>query len=74
MWTAVHLGISPTCQTIRTLDDWQKGLIYETAMSYPIEGMRHSYFERKKSISNFDVDDLLDAGYSMEEIAAIKGK
>ena len=73
LWTAVHLGISPTSRTIRNLDEWQIGLIYETAMNYPVEGLRKTYFERKKSTANFDDEDLLNMGYSPEDIAAIKG-
>jgi hypothetical protein len=68
------LGLSPTSRTIRNLDGWQTGLIYETAMNYPVEGLRRCYFDRKKSISNFDDADLIKAGYSPEEIAQIKGK
>ena len=70
----VHLGISPTNRAARSLDDWQIGLIYETAMNYPVEGVRNGYFERKKSPENFDSSDILDMGYSPDEIAAIKGK
>jgi hypothetical protein len=43
-------------------------------MSYPVEGLRKSYFDAKKSPSNFEDDDLFDLGYSPEEIAEIKGK
>jgi hypothetical protein len=74
LWTAVHLGVSPTSRTIQSLNDWQIGLIYETAMNYPVDGLRRCYLERKKSASNFDDDDLLDMGYSPEEIAEIKGQ
>jgi hypothetical protein len=74
LWTAVHLGVSPASKTIHRLDDWQIGLIYETAMNYPLEGLRKCYFDRKRSTSNFDDDDLTDMGYSPEEIAAIKGR
>jgi len=42
-------------------------------MNYPVEGLRKCYFDTKKSTSNFEDDDLLDMGYSLEEIAAIKG-
>ena len=44
------------------------------AMNYPLEGLRRCYFDRKKSAVNFDDDDILDLGYSPEEIAEIKGK
>lgn len=74
LWTAVHLGVSPTSRTIRNLDDWQTGLIYETAMNYPLEGLRRCYFDRKKSPGNFDDDDLLDMGYSPDENTGIKGE
>ncbi len=74
LWTAVHLGVSPASKTIQKLDDWQIGLIYETAMNYPVEGLRRSYFDRKKSTSNFDDDDLIDMGYTPEEIKSIKGE
>jgi hypothetical protein len=50
------------------------GLIYEIAMNYPIEGLRRCYFDRKKSVDNIDIDDILDMDYSPDEIAAIKGK
>ena len=68
------MGLSPTSKTIKELDSWQIGLIYETAMNYPVEGLRRAFFENKKSVSNFDDEDLLDAGYSPEEISRIKGK
>jgi hypothetical protein len=68
------LGVSPASETIRALDEWQIGLIYETAMNYPIEGMRQSYWKRKNSAANFDDGDLADLGYSPEEIAEIKGQ
>jgi hypothetical protein len=74
LWTAVHLGLSPTSRTIQNLDDWQTGLIYETAMNYPVDGLRRCYFERKKSVDTIDDDDILDMDYSPEEIAEIKGK
>ena len=73
LWTAVHLGISPTSETIQNLDEWQTGLIYETAMNYPLEGLRRSYFDRKKSTSSIDDDILLDLGYSPDQIVKIKG-
>ena len=74
LWTAVHLGVSPASKTIRRLDDRITGLIYEIAMGYPVEGLRKSYYDRKKSTASFDDDDLLEMGYSHEEIAAIKGE
>jgi hypothetical protein len=43
-------------------------------MNYPLEGLRRSYYDRKKSVSNFENDDLLDMGYSPDEITEIKGK
>jgi hypothetical protein len=55
------------------LNDWQIGLIYEMAMQYPEEWVRSSFFEQKKSVSNLDDRDMLDLGYSREEIARIKG-
>ena len=70
----MHLGASPASRTIRQLDKWQIGLIYEIAMNYPIEGLRKCYFDRKKSTANFDDVDLLDMGYSPDEIAEMKGK
>jgi len=42
-------------------------------MNYPIEGLRRCYFDDKKSVGNFDEDELLDMGYSLEEIAEIRG-
>jgi hypothetical protein len=74
LWTAAHLGLSPTSRTIQSLEDWHIGLLYETAMNYTVEELRKCYFDRKKSVSNFDSDAILDAGYSPDEIAAIKGK
>ena len=73
LWIADHLGLSPTNPTISNLDSWQMGLIYETAMNYPIEGLRRSYFKRKKERA-FNDDDLIEAGYSPEEIKAMKGE
>jgi hypothetical protein len=74
LWTAEHVGVSPASKTIRALDEWQTGLIYEVAMSYPIEGLRKSFFERKESVESADDDDLLDLGLSPDIIAQIKGK
>jgi hypothetical protein len=48
--------------------------MYEIAMNFTVEGLRQGYFEQKKSASNFDDEDILDAGYPPEMIAAIKGK
>jgi hypothetical protein len=48
--------------------------MYEVAMSYPIEGLRKSYFERKKSIEQVPDEEFLDFGYTLEEIAQMKGK
>jgi hypothetical protein len=48
--------------------------MYEAAMSYPIEGMRKSFFERKESVESADDDDLLDLGLSPDIISQIKGK
>ena len=70
---AVHLRASPADRAIRELDDWQIGLIHETVMNYPVEGVRRCYFDQKKSVSNFDDEDLPDMGYTAEEIAQIKG-
>ena len=69
-----HLGISPASRAARNLDDWQAGLIYETVMNYPVEGLRKCYFDRKKSTANFEDEDLFDMGYSPDEFEAIKGK
>jgi hypothetical protein len=74
LWAAVYLGVSPASRTIQNLDDWQIGLIYETAMNYPVDGLRRAYFDRKKSVSNIDDDDMLDLDYSPDEISAIKGQ
>jgi hypothetical protein len=43
-------------------------------MNYPLEGLRQCYLDRKKSAGNFDDEDLLDQGYSPDEIAEIKGQ
>jgi hypothetical protein len=48
--------------------------MYEVAMSYPIEGLRKSFFERRNSVESADDEDLLDLGLSPEIIAQIKGK
>jgi hypothetical protein len=42
-------------------------------MNYPVEGLRRCYFDRKKSLSSYSDEDLLDAGHSPDEIAQIKG-
>jgi len=55
------------------LTDWQIGLIYEAAMQFPEEWMRKNFFEQKKSVANLDDRDMLDMGYSREDIARIKG-
>jgi hypothetical protein len=76
LWTSAHLGVSPASETIRALDEWQIGLIYETVMNFPVDGLRRSYFDRKdkEAVENIDDDSLLEIGYSPEEIAGIKGK
>lgn len=68
------MGTSPTSRTVRELDDWQIGLVYEAAMSFPLEGMRESFNKRRSSAANFDDADLLEAGYSPEEFSAIRGE
>lgn len=70
----MHLGVSPASRTIQELSDWQIGLIYEIAMNYPVDGLRRCYFDEKKNVITFDDSDMLDMGYSPEEIAKIKGK
>ncbi|GHU24777.1 hypothetical protein FACS1894164_12220 [Spirochaetia bacterium] len=72
LWTAEHLGISPVDKGITDLDDWQIGLLYEIAMEYPIEGLRRHYSESKRSISVFDDQELIDAGYTLEQIREMK--
>ena len=73
VWTADHLGLSPTSQQIRELEPWQKRLIYEMAMCFPIEGLRIAFRDRKKSPANFEDNALLEAGYSPEEFDNIRG-
>jgi hypothetical protein len=49
-------------------------LLYETVMSFPIEGLRKDFFEKQKKIaSDFSVADYLEMGYSVEDIIAVKG-
>jgi hypothetical protein len=74
LWVAAHLGVSPASNTIRVLDEWQISLIYEVVMNYTVEGLRKSYFDRRQSVENINDDALLTLGYSMDEIAKIKGK
>jgi hypothetical protein len=73
LWVAAHLGVSPASNTIRVLDEWQTSLIYEVVMNYTVEGLRKSYFDRRQSVENIDDEALLSLGYSMDEIAQIKG-
>ena len=68
------MGVSPASKTIRALDEWQIGLIYEVAMSYPVEGLRRSFYERKESVESIEDDELLDLGLSPDVIAQIKGQ
>lgn len=68
------MGVSPASSTIRALDEWQISLMYEVAMNYPIEGLRKSYYDRKKSIEQVPDEEFLDLGYTLEEIAQMKGK
>jgi hypothetical protein len=74
MWTAAYLGVSPASKTIRALDEWQVDLLYEVVMSYPVEGLRKSFFERMSSVEAADDDDLLELGLSPDVIARIKGR
>jgi hypothetical protein len=48
--------------------------MYEVAMNYPVDGLRRVYFDRKKGPSNIEDEDLLELGYSLEEIEQIKGE
>jgi hypothetical protein len=75
LWTAAHLGVSPASETIRALDEWQIGLIYETVMNFPVDGLRGSYFDRKDrdAVKNIDDEDLAEIGLSRAEIDMIKG-
>ena len=73
LWVAVHLKVSPVNNDIQKLSDWQIGLIYETAMNYPVDGLRQSYLDAKKTACNFDDNDLMDFGYTPEDIAVFKG-
>jgi hypothetical protein len=59
---------------MQSLDEWQIGLIYETAMNFPVDGLRQSYYNRKTSTESFDDEDLADMGYTQEEVDQIKGK
>jgi hypothetical protein len=69
------LGISPASEDIAALDDWQINVLYEVIMSFPLEGLRQQYAEYKKSVANtFDMQDLLDAGYSLDKIKGINGE
>jgi len=68
------LGISPTSKTIADLTFWQIELMYETAMSYPIESLRHYYFQNKKNTVTADDTDLLALGYTPEQIAEMKDR
>ena len=67
------MGKSPASNSISELNDWQIGLIYETAMNFPVEGLRKCYFDAKKSEITFEDQDMLDMGYTLEDIAEIKG-
>jgi len=42
-------------------------------MCFPIDGLRKAFHERKRSPAIFEDEDLLEAGYSPEEFAAIRG-
>ena len=66
------MKVFPISKDFQNLNDWQIGLIYEVAMNYPEDGLRKCYFDAKRSACNFEDGDLLDLGYSREEIAAIK--
>jgi hypothetical protein len=43
-------------------------------MSYPIEGLRRSFFERKDSVESIDDEDLIELGLSADAVARIKGQ
>ena len=74
LWIAGYLGVSPASREIEALDDWQINVLYEVVMSFPTQGLRKQYFDNKKTISNtFDTQDLIDAGYTLEQIKEING-
>jgi len=68
------LKVSPASKTIRSLDSWLLNLIFEMAMDYPIESVRHAYYEEKKKSlgGDFEDSDLIEAGYSPEELKGNK--
>ena len=72
LWVMVHLKGYPASGA--ELTDWQIGLIYEIAMHFSEEGLRRNYWEQKKSIVNVDDSEMLNLGYTREEIARIKGQ
>jgi len=43
-------------------------------MCFPLEGLRKAFHERKMSPPDFKDEDLLEAGYSPEEFADIRGE
>jgi predicted enzyme involved in methoxymalonyl-ACP biosynthesis len=67
----VHLRAFPAnFQSARGLDSWLINLVFETAMEYPIESVRKAYHEekRKSFVGDFDDSDLIEAGYTPEEL------
>jgi hypothetical protein len=50
--------------------------MYETAMNFPVDGLRKSYLDRKdkEAVENIDDEDLAELGLSQSEIDQIKGK
>jgi hypothetical protein len=43
-------------------------------MSFPVKGLRQQFFEYRKSLANtFDTQDLIDAGYTLDQIKQING-
>jgi len=61
-------------QSARGLDSWLINLIFEMAMEYPIESVRHAYYEEKKKsfMGGFDDSELIEAGYTPEELKGNK--
>ena len=42
-------------------------------MNYPLDGVRKSYLKKKKTKVDFEYNDMIEAGYTPEEIKAIRG-
>jgi hypothetical protein len=68
------LKVCPNNADYIRLGEWQAGLLYETIMNFPVDALRQNYAEQRKKAITIPDEDLIEVGYTLAQIAAMKGK